>query len=1032
MRHPAAIPARPLLCLLGLAACGAPAAVAAPAGTATDVAAVIDNGFAFPLGARPEVVAGDGRGGEGPAWDPSWGILTSGRGGIHRREPDGSESLFRADAGTNGLLFDREGRLLACEPARRRVTRQSRAGALEVLTDSYDGAPYNQPNDLALDSRGRIYFSDACYGGPEHLRQRTADGRPIEGVYRIDAPGKVTRLLGPDDVERANGVLVSADDRHLFVADNCNDRPGGARRLWRFALSADGTVEPGSRRLLFDWGEGRGPDGIKQDIHGHLYVAAGTTTPRPPHEPDTSRPGGIYVIHPDNGRLLAFLPVPRDEVTNCCFGGPDRRDLFITAGGTLFRVRTAHPGHVTWPAAGAAATAVGDRLLDVFLRDRTRQLTAACLTDIDSRAAWEQRRPQLVAQLHEMLGLDPLPPRTPLEPVVTGTVTHGDVVVERIAFQSLPGVYVTANLWRPRDPAGPLPTVLYLCGHAQVKEDGVSLGNKTAYQHHGGWFARNGYVCLVLDTLQLGEIEGLHHGTYRAGMWWWPSRGYTPAGVEAWNAIRALDYLQSRSDVDAGRLGVTGRSGGGATSWWVAALDDRIRVAVPVAGITTLTNHVVDGCIEGHCDCMYPVNTHGWDFPLVAALVAPRPLLLANTDADPIFPLDGVVELHGKLRGIYALHDALDRLGLTITAGPHKDTQELQLPAFVWFNRFLRDPPAAIPAPAPVVAEKLLPSRDLRVFSTLPTDERNSRIHESFVAAAAPPVPTTTADWDAGAARLLSAFREKCLGGWVSGASRSTEALRFGAREAAGVRWQEREILVAEPWRLRVETARAAAESGPPRRVVVEVLDPAAWETVAPLIAAARGDAAPSAATGAVTPDALARFQARCREPDTLRVFAAPRGVGPTEWSRDPRERTHLRRRLALLGETDDAGRVIDLHGILRSLRHDPSLAGADLEVVGSGMAAGWALLAALVADDDGLDGLRLRLTALPTSAREGPILLNLLRVMDMPHATALACRRHDVELFVPDTTAADAWEFATAVGRLTGRPPRITATAAP
>jgi hypothetical protein len=154
--------------------------------------------------------------------------------------------------------------------------------------------------------------------------------------------------------------------------------------------------------------------------------------------------------------------------------------------------------------------------------------------------------------------------------------------------------------------------------------------------------------------------------------------------------------------------------------------------------------------------------------------------------------------------------------------------------------------------------------------------------------------------------------------------------------------------------------------------------------------------------------------------------------VGPTEWSRDPRERTHLRRRLALLGETDDAGRVIDLHGILRSLRHDPSLAGADLEVVGSGMAAGWALLAALVADDDGLDGLRLRLTALPTSAREGPILLNLLRVMDMPHATALACRRHDVELFVPDTTAADAWEFATAVGRLTGRPPRITATAAP
>lgn len=316
---------------------------------AADVEQALDTGIAFAKGANAEPLAADGSGGEGPAWDPEWGLVSTGAGGINRRALDGSTSLFRPDAGTNGLLFDPHGRLLACEPKRRRITRMNRDGTIEVLTEEYDGQPYNQPNDLTLDSHGRIYFSDACYGGSKNVRQRSADGRSIEGVYRIDGPGRVSRVLGNDDVERANGVLVSADDRFLFVSDNCNDRKGGARALWRFDLSADGSVEPGSRRKLFDWGAGRGGDGIKQDIAGRLYVAGGNTKPQPPFEPDTSRPGGIYVFDPNDGRLLQFLPVPTDEVTNCAFGGPDGRDLFITAGGTLYAVRTTTPGRLWWP-----------------------------------------------------------------------------------------------------------------------------------------------------------------------------------------------------------------------------------------------------------------------------------------------------------------------------------------------------------------------------------------------------------------------------------------------------------------------------------------------------------------------------------------------------------------------------------------------------------------------------------------------------------------------------------------------------------
>ncbi|NJN05856.1 MAG: prolyl oligopeptidase family serine peptidase, partial [Rhodobacteraceae bacterium] len=332
----------------------------------------------------------------------------------------------------------------------------------------------------------------------------------------------------------------------------------------------------------------------------------------------------------------------------------------------------------------------GDQQLAAYFQSETRRLADRCLAEIETAEDWKNKRDAYRAQLAEMLGLSPMPPRTDLKPVITGKLDHAEFAVEKLHFQSLPGLYVTANLYLPKNATGRAPAILYVSGHANVKTNGVSLGNKTGYQHHGEWFARHGYVCLIIDTIQLGELEGVHHGTHRFGMWWWNARGYTPAGVEAWNSIRALDYLQSRPEVDGERLGVTGRSGGGAYSWWVAALDDRIKVAAPVAGITDLENHVVDGVVQGHCDCMFMVNTYGWDYAQVAALVAPRPLLICNTDKDSIFPLDGVVRVHERVAKVYAALGASDRLGLLITEGPHKDTQDLQVPVFRWFNRHLK------------------------------------------------------------------------------------------------------------------------------------------------------------------------------------------------------------------------------------------------------------------------------------------------------------------------------------------------------
>jgi gluconolactonase len=301
----------------------------------------------FARGATLKVEASDGVGGEGPAWLGRLGILCSGNGHIYRLARDGKVSIYRKEAGTNGLLFDRQGRLLACEPKLRRITRMESDGKITVLTERFEGKLYNHPNDLTLDSQGRIYFSDPRYGDRAGMEIRDKQGRTIEGVYRIDPDGQVARVLGRE-VERPNGLLVSAEDKYLYVADNNNNSKGGARKLWRFDLRQDGTVALDSRKLLFDWGTGRGPDGLKQDQKGRLYVAAGLNKPNPPFEPDRERKGGIYVLSGE-GRPLAFLPVPRDEVTNCAFGGDDLKTLYITGGGTLYSIRTTTPGRVVGP-----------------------------------------------------------------------------------------------------------------------------------------------------------------------------------------------------------------------------------------------------------------------------------------------------------------------------------------------------------------------------------------------------------------------------------------------------------------------------------------------------------------------------------------------------------------------------------------------------------------------------------------------------------------------------------------------------------
>jgi len=637
----------------------------------------------------------------------------------------------------------------------------------------------------------------------------------------------------------------------------------------------------------------------------------------------------------------------------------------------------------------AIDTSRADAMLADYFRAETAKLRDRCLTDVKSLDDWQAKRKVYREQLFEMLGLNPLPEKTDLKPVVTGKLDHEQFTVENIHFQSSPGLYVTANLYIPKGLEKPAPAILYVCGHASVKKDGVSFGNKTAYQHHAAWFARNGYVCMVIDTLQLGEIEGIHHGTYRYKMWWWNSRGYTPAGVEAWNCIRALDYLQTRKEVDAGRFGVTGRSGGGAYSWWISALDDRIKVAVPVAGITDLQNHVVDGCVEDHCDCMYIVNTYRWDYPLVAALVAPRPLLISNSDKDNLFPLDGVVRLHEKVRNIYRLYGAEKNLGLNITEGPHKDTQQLRVSAFAWFNRFLKNDSSLINEPAVPFFEP----EQLKVFKELPADEINTRIHESFVPKSQQPLSPLSAEK---CQALLEMLREKSFGGWPTQEQAGPLNIRrvFSA-ERNGICLSAFDFTSQPHVRLRLYLAhRPGIER--PNKVVLNVPDEQQWSQWLSAMRVGFADELKDETLPDPNEDAFNHIREVLKDNNSVLAYATTRGIGLTAWNPDERKQTQIRRRFMLLGQTLDGMRVWDVRRAIQTAGQIELLNNVPIALKGQRLTAGIVLYASLFEPD--IAGLEL--WNLPDSHRNGPIFLNVLRYMDIPQAVAMATERTEVRVY--------------------------------
>jgi gluconolactonase len=279
-----------------------------------------------------EMVAGPFSFTEGPAWDGEGMLFTDiPNNRIMRYAPaTGQCDEYRVGTeGTNGLTFDRRGRLYGCQGSGRRVVRYEDDGSTTILAAAFQGKRFNEPNDLVVDSRGRVWFTDPKYGA-----DRGAMELDHESVYRLDPRPDGTYAIArvTFDTTRPNGLALSPDERTLYVAESPR-YPEGRRQLRAYPMNDDGSLS--SMRVLHDFGDHRGIDGMRVDADGAIVASCGWKQ---------SGPGPRIAVFAPDGAVLEEHPTVADP-TNVCFGGPDLSDLYVTGfDGALWRARTQRRG----------------------------------------------------------------------------------------------------------------------------------------------------------------------------------------------------------------------------------------------------------------------------------------------------------------------------------------------------------------------------------------------------------------------------------------------------------------------------------------------------------------------------------------------------------------------------------------------------------------------------------------------------------------------------------------------------------------
>ena len=594
-----------------------------------------------------------------------------------------------------------------------------------------------------------------------------------------------------------------------------------------------------------------------------------------------------------------------------------------------------------------------------YLCREARKITDRAPLGLGTPDQWWRQRPHRRRQYYEMMGLSHLASkqlRRPPKTTITGTLKRDGYRVENLHFQSAPGLYIAGNLYVPDNVSEPMPAVLYLCGHSESP--------RVYYQAHLRKFAQLGFIALVIDTINMGELPGYHHGLFREGWWHWYSRGYTPAGVELLNAIRAVDFLQSLSYVDADRIGVTGISGGGATSWWLAAADERIACVAPVCATGTFASQIIDRTIDGQCDCMFPINAYGWDLIDVAALVAPRPCLIASADCDLIFTIASVREFYQRLKRVYEVVGASENLELVETPGRHTYHERSRAAVFSWFlNHLARRevPPNQVLDLDPNNDE---PEEPLRVFASgPPPDEITTTIQDCFIKLAEPPVITETASLFRYRDTVISALREKTFAHFPTKACQLELKIEFNwaLEDRRGLRFS---FAADDDYRL---LGNLIIPEGATDQVPTIVL-----QNVEDKLSGTR---------------AFSGFLRDC-----LQANIELTGCGRTSWGKD--QQWHLRRAAMLTGRTIASVRVWDTLRAMAAVRELPEVNASRIVLAGSGEMAAVALYAALL--DCNVSAIVLHdppaTQNAPRNRQGGDAIemLNCLRIIDLPQVAGL------------------------------------------
>jgi gluconolactonase len=261
---------------------------------------------------------------EGPLWHPrDHYLLWSDMPGDHLRRwsvKDGVTTFRKPCNMSNGLTWDRQGRLLACEHASSQVTRTEHDGRIAALATHFQGKELNSPNDIVCATDGSIYFSDPPYGRAEFYGVKRDQQLSFQGVFRVGSDAKTPVLL-VDDFDRPNGLCFSLDGRRLYINDTAR------RHIRVFDVKPDGGLA-GGRLWAETVGEGAGaPDGMKIDSRGNVYCCG---------------PGGVHVFA-DDATCLGVILVP-ERAANFAWGDADCRSLYITASTSVYRIRVNVPG----------------------------------------------------------------------------------------------------------------------------------------------------------------------------------------------------------------------------------------------------------------------------------------------------------------------------------------------------------------------------------------------------------------------------------------------------------------------------------------------------------------------------------------------------------------------------------------------------------------------------------------------------------------------------------------------------------------